>query len=636
MFNLINGCVRNVSVGLKLHSLTSRSISSGLLIDSTFFSSPSSIAPHRFYSRAGDARLTPSQLADQAATLQQELEEHEASGNDLFSILEAISSARELGAVSAEPRLDASPSALLEDDDIDVILEGLPRVDQRGRIDERQDRLSIPQISALSFALGLAGAFRSRVHALLLSADAWVSDDRWLPPFYRAAISHAFHLDLDQALLGKAAPEAWKFQLLDAWLGEQLGWQRVVDPKAAGASFGYLFLPFSAFDALPGALIGLPPSAEDCPPSPQAVAARLAHGYLAGERLHRAVAYSPASAAGGACSPATAWVREGGWQRAVVRNFFGAAWLGYALEERGGGEEVLVRASAEAMDEYAHRLLDSLEAGASSSRDVLRALPQLPLRAPLGVALTRESLAGGGDSGRGRDLSALCHQDVWALSRLLAWMKHVRSHAVNLRGAAPLRLQGGATVFAIEIGRVEEQWQRTLATRWLRDMLGWSLQLNGAEEASYAYFSSDLLTANAEHFVSVPPDSLTFSQLTPDRLAWITIQRELKQEIHRLSSFIDSGAFASMADAHYNFQSPISKWMRPIVSAFFDRFLGYTIIWRSTRKVSLYPNATAIQEAIEVLAGRKQLRDAFEKMGDQARIDPQAELSDSETDPPNV
>ncbi|MDP2439404.1 MAG: hypothetical protein Q8P67_26965 [archaeon] len=599
---------------------------------------PMKSAKERFIHAEGLPRTAAQKLADEAATIQQELEENEHTGNDLFSLIEALSNKSQIEVISADD-MEHVPSLLEDDDDIDVILEGLPRLDTRSKISEGRDRIETSRITALSFAVGFVGQWQDRLTGLLLTLDEWVSDDRWLPPFYRTVIKDAFFLDLDKSLLGKHNPEGWKFHHIDAWLGEKLGWQRVVDPKAAGSSFGYLYLPFSVFESLSGEEIGnLEPSAASGPsqPPPRFVARRLAHQYLSAERVHRTVIYSPKPEAESPNAPATVWIREPKWQRAVVKNFFGEPWLGYELAFDANSEEVAIRACPKKMTAAANRVLDSMQAAASSSLDMLQSLAQLPMHAPFGVPLTKEAIVSG-DLAKSRDLTKTCHIDLWILSRIFHWMNHVRGYTRGLRGAAPVRLADNASVFAIDIGLVEEPWQRTLADRWLHQMLGWSLQINPAPEPSFAYFSHELLTSNSEYFVSSPPDLVSYSQVTPAHLAWITIQRELNSEVRGLAHFIDSKTFLRAADTQYNFREPISRWMRPVVSSFFERFLGYNIIWKSSRRISLIPSPLAMQEAVEVLIGRKDLQSAVETMVIHAKTDPHVDdLSEGEEELPNV
>jgi hypothetical protein len=110
----------------------------------------------------------------------------------------------------------------------------------------------------------------------------------------------------------------------------------------------------------------------------------------------------------------------------------------------------------------------------------------------------------------------------------------------------------------------------------------------------------------------VPP-----SQLTPASIAWITIHREFHGEICTLSSFIEKGMFQNNPSP-YRLQKPISRWMRSVFTAFFEHFLGYSIIWRSSTCALLFPSLLAFQEAASVISGCRELDAARKTMADQA------------------
>jgi hypothetical protein len=495
-----------------------------------------------------------------------------------------------------------------DNEDAGVLLEGLPLLREE-REWERRETVSVAQITALGHAIVVASVFQQRVADELANLDDWSCDVRFLPPYYRERLDGAFFFELDKPLLGRDMPDVWKVELLDRWLCDALGWQRVAEPNRADESapmtFGYLRLPLDALTSLRGADIGEQPEPTS-DPTPVWVARGIAYRYVSSERVHRAVRFQPRNEFDSPCAPATAWVREPAWQQDVLLNFFGADHLGYDVAFNPREEEVQIRATDAAMQDAVQRALAIVAAAQLAAND--DASDDDDAGSENASAATAVRAPGTIDS---RNLSALCSQQLWADSRVRYWMKLVKSHARRSCGAQPMVLADGTTVFAIDLGRIDADWQRALATEWLGAQLGWRLLLSAPDAPSYAYFEIDLLLSANEFFASYPERLKPgFACVTPHRVGHVTVQRELGDDVRALAHYVsqplggvsssDSSSSAAL-QPRFVFRTPTKRWMRPIVEAYFERFLGYELRWRSGRRAVIKPSNQTLSQAVHLL-----------------------------------
>src|SRR3989338_514506 len=437
-----------------------------------------------------------------------------------------------------------------------------------GGSSDRNQNIENRSISALTFALKLAAARQTTIANCLFSPVNWS---------FQSDV-HGFFLDLDDCLPFLAHSEPWTRHLVSIWLIEQLGWQRAVLSRGSWDSFGRLYLPVSAFDTLKGCEFTLQFATECNHPSPQNVACCLAHHYIYNEQLQRTILYSQLSHSD-LNTPSIIWVPQASWQAKVMSKFFGDLWLGYDVVFDASNEEIRIRASSEKMISTANRILDCLTTTAASLFDIINLL-SLPMNLPLDVRLTSSSFS---DVRSSDNISETAHVDLWIISRIFHWMDHIRTVAQN---SAYISIEPitSSPFLAVEIGFLHEPWQVLLATRWLRDMLGWNLLLDDPSEPALAYHSLENLSFCQE--LEKFSDALPYSQLFPTRLIRRVIERELASEFSGLSWLLDSESGNRARLTHHYFQKPIAKWLRPGITAFFERS-GYKVSWNSSRSVTL-------------------------------------------------